>query len=158
MSDMLAAMFAPELVLIDVEASDYVDLFRKASHYLRQKGYVAESFLEALLKREKEYPTGLPTSGVKVALPHTDMEHALRSGILVINLKQEVLFKEMGSDDRDIPVEVFFLIVVHDSAKQTDVLKNMVGMFADEPLLTRIKKARTPQETVSLLSAWAVSN
>jgi PTS system galactitol-specific IIA component len=155
---MLETMFTPELVLIDVEALDYADLFRKASYYLRQKGYVTESFFEALLKREKEYPTGLPTSGVKVALPHTDMVHALRSGILVINLKKAVVFKEMGNNAIDIPVELVFLIVVHDSARQTDVLKNMVGMFADEPLLTRVKKARTPQKTVSLLSAWTASN
>jgi PTS system galactitol-specific IIA component len=154
MSNALETMFSPELILMDVEALDYEDLFRKASDYLRQKGYVTESFLDALLKREREYPTGLPTSGIKVALPHTDMEHALRSGILVLNLKKTVIFKEMGNNVRDIPAELVFVIVVNDAAKQVDILKNMVGMFADEQLLSRIKKAHTPQEAASLLQRW----
>jgi len=154
MDEILDKMFAPELVLLNVEASDCEDLLRIASNHLYNHGYVTESYLDALIQRESVYPTGLPTPGVKVALPHTTTEYALRPGILMLNLKEPVAFKEMGNGVLDVMVDIVFVIVVSDAKEQVGVLKKMMGMFADEQALIRIKTAASPQEAFNLLRKW----
>ena len=61
-----------KLIFIDVEAKDREEAIGKMAKELYKKGYVKESYINAILDREKVFPTGLPTEEVGVAIPHTD--------------------------------------------------------------------------------------
>lgn len=62
----------PQLTFLDKHYNNSTDFFSSIFLLLKEKGYVRDSFLDAILAREKAYPTGLPTLPVAIALPHTD--------------------------------------------------------------------------------------
>ena len=117
-------MLDRELIFLNFEADDREDLLSRLSDILYEKGYENESFKQAILEREKVFPTGLPTLGVKVALPHTDTEHVIKPAILISTLKEPVVFKEMGNGVNDIDVGIVFLLAVKNPAYQVKLLQN----------------------------------
>ena len=72
MSTVDTGLFTPELVFFDFEAKDRFEFFNKMSEILVEKGYVKDTWLDAILTREKNYPTGLQFEHIAVALPHVD--------------------------------------------------------------------------------------
>ena len=52
-----------------------MEIFKFLNENLINLGYVKDSFLEGLVDREKNYPTGLKTSVCGIAIPHTDSIH-----------------------------------------------------------------------------------
>jgi PTS system galactitol-specific IIA component len=47
------------------------ELLQKVASELERKKYVKKSNKDAIISREAQYPTGLPTDVLKVAIPHT---------------------------------------------------------------------------------------
>ena len=68
-------MIEKELIFLDFFANDYNDFFDKISDILYEKGYVKETFKNAIKKREEEFPTGLQVESLGIAIPHTDSLH-----------------------------------------------------------------------------------
>lgn len=68
-------LFKPELVFFDFEATNSDELFEKLANELAPYGYIKDSWLAGIKKREETYPTGLAFETVSVALPHVDPEH-----------------------------------------------------------------------------------
>lgn len=58
----------------DVNPATAEGIISFMSERLAQAGYVDGSFCEAVLEREKKYPTGLKTKTHAVAIPHADPE------------------------------------------------------------------------------------
>ena len=74
MSAIETDLLKPELVFFDFEATDRIDFFTKLGEKLKEGGYVKDSWLDAILEREKNYPTGLECTSISVALPHVDAD------------------------------------------------------------------------------------
>ena len=125
-----------DLVLVDVAATDRDDLLKKLALSLYEKGYVKETYADAIIKREKVFPTGLATNGVRVAIPHTDAEHVNTPAILVAKLKEEVEFIEMGSENKTVKVSLVFMLALKNHDDQLDTLSNLMNVFSNEELLT----------------------
>ncbi len=140
-----------ELVLFDVEASDQVDLLDKLAKILYEKGYVKSSFNEAIIERELVFPTGLPTAGVKVAIPHTDAEHVIQSAILFAKLNRPIEFKEMGNGINVLQIEMVFMLALADSNKQAGLLGNLMSIFSEEDTLMSLKHAKEHHEVVQIV-------
>ncbi len=75
-------------ILLNVEANSKEDVLEQMGQNLVELGRVKESFISAITAREDEYPTGLPTAGVAVAIPHTDVEHVREKTISIATLKK----------------------------------------------------------------------
>ena len=106
------ALLHEDLVLFDVEAGNCEELLKKLSHVLLEKGYVKDSYPEAILTREAAYPTGLNTKGIAIAMPHAAPVHAVEAAILVARLKNPVIFKEMGGTGNDVPARLVFMLSI----------------------------------------------
>ena len=52
-----------DLVFYDFEADDAADVIRKLGVKLEKKGFVKDTYTEAVAAREEEYPTGLNLDG-----------------------------------------------------------------------------------------------
>ena len=131
----------PGLVLPCLKASDASESIRALGTLLHRGGYVRDTFVQAVLEREKVFPTGLPTAEIQVAIPHADVEHVVRPGIAIGVLEEPVEFGEMGSEDRKVQVKIVFVLAVKQSETLVLLLKNLVGMFQDVDLLHRIVAA-----------------
>jgi len=141
-----------DLVLMDVTTGSMEELMEQICDYARDKGYVKDSYLAAVLERESSYPTGLPTEVMKVALPHTtDQSHVLKSGIFIAKLPKPVTFKEMGEGINDVPVEMVFMLSVNGAKEQLTVLQNIVGMFTKPEALTALKNSNTAADIIAAI-------
>lgn len=147
-----------ELVLLDYEAMDREELLKNLASILREGGYVKESFIEGVLKREKIFPTGLNTDGIKVALPHTDAEHVNEPAILVAKLKDPVTFKEMGMSGNDVEAKLIFMMAVKNPDEQVKTLSNLMSILCKRDVLISLYNCETKKDIIGILSNVLYSN
>ena len=107
----LKDMLFPECTLIHVKADRKEDVIWKLYEKLLQNGKVKENFYEAVLEREREYPTGLKFEKWEVAIPHVSPEYVLESTIAIAVLDEPVEFKRMD-DESSVHVNVVFNIAL----------------------------------------------
>ena len=81
-----------DLILLGVEGNTRDEVLNNISKVLIEKDIVKESFAEGLLKRENEYPTGLPVGEYNVAIPHTYPEHNKEIAVTIAVPKNPVVF------------------------------------------------------------------
>jgi PTS system galactitol-specific IIA component len=91
-----------DIVMLNEDIVEKDNILALMANRLIDKGYTKQSYLQAVLNREKEYPTGLPTNGVGVAIPHADTKYVLKPGIAVATLKSPVKFNVMGNPKRKL--------------------------------------------------------
>ncbi|GIO27006.1 PTS sugar transporter subunit IIA [Ornithinibacillus bavariensis] len=148
MSDLI---FDESVILLDVEADTKESVLEIVAKNLVDKGLVKESFIPAILKRESEFATGLPTAGVSVAIPHTDVEHVNQKTISVAVLKQPVDFVIMGDDQETTPVQIIFMLAMNEAHSQLTLLQKLMQIFQDEQTLTTIANETSKTNIKKLL-------
>ena len=53
----------PSLILPHMKAADYEDVMRQVGSTLIREGYAKDTYVQALIDRECDYPTGLDVDG-----------------------------------------------------------------------------------------------
>ncbi|RAL21383.1 PTS sugar transporter subunit IIA [Thermoflavimicrobium daqui] len=146
-------MFETALIKVNLEARNAYEAIEVLSHVLYEKGYVKDSFINAVINREKVYPTGLPSSGVGVAIPHTDRIHVKQSGIAVATLKESVSFFTMGTPNIQQEVRIIFLLAIDNPDKQIAILKKLISLIKKEDLLKEMIESKSETEIYQLLNS-----
>lgn len=132
--------------LFETDYKNRNELFKKTTEYLLTKGYVTSEFEEALIQRESEFPTGLPTIPA-VAIPHTDGTYVKKDTILCILNKNEIEFNEMGGDEKDIVnPRVFFMLVMSEGGAHLEELQNLIVKIQDGNLVAAALNSNTETE------------
>lgn len=124
---------------------------------LKQENYVAESFLDALREREKEYPTGLKTHFMGVAIPHTDPQHIKKPFIFIAKLKEPIKFGQMGSVDEQVEVQYAFVLGFDKGEQQLVLLQNLMMMFSDEETMNRLSEAISEKEMYTIVKQYYIN-
>lgn len=146
----IESLLDEKLVFCGLEAEDWMDVLRQLSHAAMERGYVKDSYFDAVLERERLYPTALPTPVMKVAVPHTmERVHVVKPVIVVATLKKPIPFKEMGEGIHDVPVDIVFMLAVNGDKEQLTVLQKLVGMFSDGGAMQALCDAAGPAELMS---------
>ncbi|GGK00638.1 PTS sugar transporter subunit IIA [Lentibacillus kapialis] len=127
------------------------DVLKKMSENVQEQSLVKASFGRAILDREKEFPTGLDTDHIGVALPHTDKEHVITPFIAVGVLEHPVSFQLMGGGNVEIEVDIVFMLGVTDPSAQVEVLQQLMEMIQNEELSNKLESAQTKGEVISSL-------
>lgn len=115
-------------------------------------GYVRDTYPTAVIEREKNFPTGLPTQPVGVAIPHTDSEHVVTSALAIGILSHPVTFQEMGSFDGEVDVEVISMLAISDPTKIMTVLKDLAMAYQDQEFLQNLKAAADQAMVLDLVT------
>ena len=147
----LSDLFNKDLIFTDYEADSSTDLLNKLYKEVYRKGYVKNTFINGIIEREKNYPTGLETMHIKIAIPHTDAIHVNKSCITIAKLKHPVAFKNMATSVDDVNVEMVFMLAVHEPKEQVKVLQKIIGIFTNEEAMKKFKMAKTPDELLSIV-------
>ena len=79
-----------ELVFPQVEASTKEEVISLLADALEKQGFVKDTYKDAILVREKEYPTGLPSTSPVVAIPHADNNLVNTTSIAVAALMMAI--------------------------------------------------------------------
>ncbi len=141
-----------DLITFDLEADNYEEVIKKIGKDALDKGYVDEGFADAVIHREKLYPTALPTEILKVAIPHPmERDTIIKSAIIVTKLKKPVNFTLMGSDTDQVPVDIVFTLAVDGGEHQLTILQKLVGMFSEPESMKKIAEASTPAKVIHTL-------
>lgn len=127
--------FDESIILLDIEATTKEEVLTIMSKNLQDSGLVEESFSKAIIARESSFATGLPTKGVSVAIPHTDVEHVKQKTISVAVLRNPVNFGIMGDDEATTPVELVFMLAMDQADDQLTLLQRLMQIFQNEDTL-----------------------
>jgi len=139
-----------DLIEMDCDVDTKEEIIDKLSNLLAEKGKVKDSYNQAVLNREKEFPTGLKTKYISFALPHTDPEHVNEAGVAVGILKNRVKFSSMDDASKKIDVSVVVALAVKDKSKQVLVLQNLIAMMQDKAITNKILKSRSKEEVLDI--------
>jgi len=135
-----------ENILVDQQAESSEEIIRKLGGLLYNNRYVKETYINAVLEREKVFPTGLQTTSLGFAIPHTDAVHVLRSAVAVATLTRPVSFKAMDNPNLDIPVHVVMMLAISDPKMVVDTLTKVISILEDHEAIATIQNATTKEE------------
>ncbi len=108
------------------------------SDKLIEKGIVKESYKEAILNREKVFPTGLQFEKYGIAIPHTDVEHVYKEQIAVMTLENPVSFYQMGINDVEVSVKVIFMLALKEAHSQLTILQQLIEILQDKEIMEKL--------------------
>lgn len=142
----LSELVEIELIRTDLDSADRIETIQVLGDLLLLKGYVEEGFVKAVLDREIEFPTGLPTKAVEIALPHTEAEYVRASKMAVGVLRNPVTFQMMGSPEKQVQAKIVFLLAIGEKGSQVVALQQLVQLFQDGKTLKHIACAESSAE------------
>ena len=140
-----------ELISYGLSFEDSRELLEFLGKKLEKKGIVKDSFTKAIIKRESNYPTGLQSGNIGIALPHTDAEHVNKAAISVTILDSPVKFIGMGTEDTQIDVSIIFLLAIKDPKDQISLLQNLMDLLQREEIMEKMQKSSDKKEILKLL-------
>ncbi|ALV26721.1 PTS sugar transporter subunit IIA [Pannonibacter sp. Q-1] len=154
MTQSLADCVAEDGIFLKAQAQDATSVIGLLAGHLRAKGLVADTYVQAVIDREKVMPTGLPMEdGLAVAVPHTDPQHVIRSGIAIATLAEPVAFASMDDPDNQLAVRVVFALALKSKDEQIGMLQSIGRLLQDGERIRKLMDASGPQEAMALLSA-----
>ncbi|WP_130811283.1 PTS sugar transporter subunit IIA [Olsenella sp. Marseille-P4559] len=141
-----------ELVNVNLEASSKEDLLHKLANEFLDEDLVKPSFMQAILDREEEYPTGLPAVAFDIAIPHCAASNINETSMGVATLAHPIEFQQMGSPEITLHPEVVFMLAIQDPGKQLETLQKIMAVIQDCGLLESIRAAKSADELYGLLA------
>lgn len=123
-------LFAKKDVFIS-DQSGQKGVFEEISKTLLNEGLVKNEFLENLVMREKNFPTGIDLSVVdpsfpNVAIPHTEGEFVNVRRVIPIKLLKPISFFNMIQPEQELKVSFMFMILNNDPEGQANVLAQIM--------------------------------
>ena len=144
---MLKDLLNEELILLNIDASDWEDAIRKAAQPLVDEKKVTESYVDDIIVGVKNNGPYIVLTE-HVALPHARPESgALESAIGVATLKTPV---EFGNEAND-PVKYLFTLSAKDSSQHLSALSELAGLFEDKGFFNLLDNSNNPKEIMEYI-------
>lgn len=153
MSKQLTEFLVPEAVCLNLDVQCAEEVVKHLGERLQEAGYVRDTFVEAVMNREKTLPTGLPLNGqVNAAIPHTDVVHVMKPGLALATLTQPVDFCNMVMPVEKVPVRLVFVMALDQPKAQIEMLQQIAGVLQDKEVVDHLMQAVTFQDVQKVLS------
>lgn len=123
-------------VAIEAEAKDWEEALTICGDALISKDCIGKGFVTACIKREKEFPTGLPTT-IPVAIPHAASNEVKTTSVCVLKLKNPVTFNRMDDSSQTIEARIVFNLAIKGSSEHIDFLQKLIAFVMDEGKVTK---------------------
>ena len=140
-----------DLILTNLDFNNSSEIIKELSLLLEKGDYVKDTFCQAVIKREKEFPTALLSKDVKVAIPHTDSEFVNKSAIAIAVLSKPIIFRQMDDPNQEINVDIVFLLAIKNSKQQLKVVQKMIELFQKPGLLLKMKTYKSSEKIQNIL-------
>lgn len=145
-------MLDERLILLNADLNTDEECIRTAAGLFEKYGYVLEGYGDAVAKREKEFPTGLPGKEINIAIPHTNNLLVKEAAIGVIIPQKPVKFIMMGTKDQVLECELILPLVIKDPKMQISLLKKLMKVIQNGELLKQIRDSKDKKEIIKCLS------
>lgn len=140
------------LILLNADIETGEECIRAAAVLFEKYGYVKKGYGDAVVEREKAYPTGLPGKGINIAIPHTNSLLVNNPAVGVIVPKKPLKFCMMGTEDHVLECELILPLVVKDPKMQINMLKKLMKVINDNELLMKIRDSKDKKKIIEYLS------
>ncbi|CJQ90174.1 PTS system transporter subunit IIA [Streptococcus pneumoniae] len=152
---MVLDYFFDKNLVFCLEADNQEQLFDQVASLLEEREIVTPTYREALITREKSFPTGLDMEFLgknlpNVAIPHTDIVHNLAEKVVVVRLEKPVTFHNMIAPDKEVEVSLLFFIINNSSSSQTNILAQLMDFFTGNGHLEDLSKISEPEKLYAL--------
>jgi len=146
----------PEYMMLNIKASTDVEAIKILAENFYKAGAVKETFVPAILQREKDFCTGLQFEEAGIAIPHTDAIHVNYPAVAIGKLEKPVMFKSMGMPDIPVEVGIMFMLAIKEPHKQIEFLQLLMTKFQEKDILRRLMKCNTAEELTEKFIACLV--
>ncbi|HEY8805618.1 MAG TPA: PTS sugar transporter subunit IIA [Clostridium sp.] len=148
--------FEKDLVFRDLEFTNNIEALKFLSSKLYEKGYVKEGYQEAILDREKEYPTALPSVDIKIAIPHANHTLVNKAALAIGILKNPVEFSSMEDADIKLNVQIIIMLALNEPHGHIEMLQKIVKLIQNPEVLKAIIKASSIEEVMNKLEPYLI--
>ncbi|MGY0692729.1 PTS sugar transporter subunit IIA [Virgibacillus sp. FSP13] len=121
-------------------------LIAMAKSLVKQK-LVSNHYVEKILERERNHPTGLPIKPYGVAMPHTETEHVLQSQIMFASLKRPVVFQQMDGRGH-VNVLFIFMLAMRDANNHLTLLRNLVTKLQNYHYVQALRQVKDVNQLI----------
>lgn len=129
------------------------ELLEELAGYAIKEGFANQGYVQALLKREEEYPTGIQAIW-GIAIPHADQQFTKQGTIIMAMLEHGTEFREMASRET-MQVEMVFLLLIQNTSNQVKVLENIVALIQDEDKMNSLRSSAAMATLENVFEAYA---
>lgn len=143
-------MVIPELVNIHLSVDNQKELFQHIGEDLHKKEYVTEGYLKGITEREANFPTGLATQYLNIALPHSDPEYIKEPFIYIVRNTKPIQMLQMG-DNAELKCNYFFFLGINDPGNQVGLLAKMMELFMDAQFVETFKAIDDDEDMYELI-------
>ncbi|MBU3200319.1 PTS sugar transporter subunit IIA [Clostridium estertheticum] len=147
-----------ELVFKDLEFENNVEALKFLSSKLYEKGYVEQEYQQAIIDREKEYPTALPSVDIKIAIPHANHTLVNKPALAIGILKSPVEFSSMEDSNIKLNVQIIIMLALKEPHGHIEMLQKIVKLIRNPEALKTIIKASSIEEVMNTLEPYLIKN
>jgi len=140
-----------DLILVNEDIKSRDQIIKKLGGLLYEHGYVKDTYTQAVLDREKAYPTGLKARITGVSVPHTDTEHVIKPAVAIATLKNPVIFHGMGAPKTEVSVYIVMMLAIHDPKLVVDILRKVIMVIEKDEVLRKILVASNSLEIKKIM-------
>lgn len=145
----------PKMILkVDTYKKDRIYVLSLLSKVLTDANYVKNTYADGILKREENYPTGLFTGHINVAVPHTDCIHVNEDAIAVGILSDPVIFRAMDDVTKSVPVSIIIMLALKEAHGQVAMLQKIIALVKEQQILKNILEIDNSQKVYKILSNY----
>lgn len=141
-----------ELIRLNVDAKNSEEALRFMAQAFVDAGVAKESYPDAIVAREKNYPTALPGTAFDIAMPHTFAEHVNEAAMGVCVLKNPVQFQQMGEPETTLHPQVLFMLAIIEPKEQLVLLSKIMELIQNDEALMKIKNASSEEEVFNVIN------
>lgn len=143
-------MFDENVVLLDIQAKDSTEALSIVADELEKKNIVKDTYKNAIIQREKEFPTGLNAPNCGIAIPHTDAIHVNKQQIAIARLLTPVKFLQMG-DGADVEAKLIFMLALKEPHAQLETLQKLMSLIQNETAVNGLLDAKDSDVVIKIL-------
>ncbi len=88
-----------------------------------------EEYIQAIQEREKEYPTGLPSTPPGIAIPHANYEMVNKTTLAIATLKDPVLFHNMEDNNEQLPIQIVIMMAIGNHMGKLKCYKKLLESY-----------------------------
>lgn len=138
------------IIFLNQEFANREDMFKYISHELSKNNYVTDQYLEKVIQRENDHPTGFKLKTLNVAMPHVDCEFVKKNGMFIVTSKKGIIFKNAETDE-DLPVNIVFGLLLKESDTHLTFLMKLASSFGNDMILQKIVESNNKIEIKNIL-------
>ncbi|MEH2959400.1 PTS sugar transporter subunit IIA [Candidatus Merdisoma sp. JLR.KK006] len=144
-------MIQKDLIFASMNAETKEEIISLLADKLLGMGKVKDTYKDAVLEREKSYPTGLSLGKYCIAMPHTFAEHVIEPAIAVAKLEKPVTFLEMASTDSRLSVSLILMMAISNPQEQLVLLRKILRLFSEKEVIDTLMQSKTAEEMYKTL-------